>query len=83
MEVLEAWFGDTIMEDTHAVYNLTLDLFRTLEVVFGQEVIGDGDKSIFRPALEPIHGTTWDEPWELKSSTAEPLTDLHEKLTSK
>ena len=76
LEVLEAGFGDAVMKDAHALNHLALHFFRTPDVVLGQEVVRHCDQRLFRPALEPIHGATGNEPWELERPRAEPLPDL-------
>ena len=53
------------MHDAHRLDDLLLDLFTADDVVLRQEVVGDGDQRLFRPALEPVHGTAGDKPREL------------------
>ena len=64
------------MDDAHVLDDLFLDLCRAVHREVVEEVVGDGDQRVTRPALEPIHGTPRDEPRELEGPGPELLSHL-------
>lgn len=68
------------MDQTHGLDDLFLDLCGAFDVKVGQEVVSHGNKSILRPALEPIHRTSGDQSGELQGSCSELLSNLVKKM---
>ena len=63
----------------HVLYDLFLHLITTLDLKVRQEVVCDGNQSILRPALEPIHRAARDQTRELQRAGPELLTNLQEE----
>ena len=76
LEVVYAALGDTIMDYTHGVDHLFLDLIAAHNREFPQEVVSHGNESIFGPALEPIHGAPRDQSGEFERPLAELFSNL-------
>ena len=76
LEVVGAALGHSIVDDTHVVDQLLLDLLAAVNVKLGQEVVRYRDQRVLRPALEPVHGTAGDKTGELECTATELLSDL-------
>ena len=64
------------LDFAHGLHDGVLDVRRADDVVVGEEVIGDGDESVLRPALEPVHRAARDETGKLQRPTPELLAHL-------
>ena len=71
------------MHDAHRLDDLLLDLFAADDVVLRQEVIRHCDQRLFRPALEPVHGTARDETREFQGAASELLANLCNEAESR
>ena len=72
----------SVVKHTHGVNHAGLCLRTARDVELWQEVIGDCNQSILRPAGEPIHRTAADKTGELERSVAELLSYLWRTTTT-
>ena len=79
LEIVRTRLRDAILKYSHRLHHLLLDLWRTLDLVVGQEMLSDGDQSVFGPSHEPIHSTPGDETGELQGTTSELFANLVRK----
>ena len=79
MEVVNTRLCNSIVNQTHGLNDLFLDLGCAFDVEVGQEMVSYGNQSVLRPALEPVHGTPRDQTRELQGSSSELLSNLERK----
>ena len=76
LEVIDAGLGDAVLEATHGLLHLLLDLVGADDVKGLQEVMRHGDEGVLGPAAEPVHRAARDQTRELQGSVPELLSNL-------
>ena len=76
LEVVSAALSHAIMDDSHGLNHLLLDLRAAHDVKLRQEVVSHSNQSVLGPALEPVHGAARNQAWELEGSLPELLSHL-------
>ena len=81
LKVFDTRLSDTILEATHGLLNLLLDLVSADDIEGLQEVVRHSDEGVLGPAAEPVHGAARDQTRELQGSVTELLSNLGRKNT--
>ena len=76
LKVANTALGDKVLDDTHALNKLFLDLRFTDNVVGGDEVLRYSYEGILGPAGEPVHCAATEQPRKLERSTSKFFSDL-------